>query len=380
MRSFPAARWALRRALVGLTASAFAGRATMQSGPKPDKESLDSLTYKEILRGQLAPPLPQLNAEFTKCGAVVFESGVAWQAGAYGSLWLRLGLGGQPTPSLSVLSSAVDEALERAKSSKPSGAAVYVGIHEFAMDPGTSGLLRSKGFRYHHFRQAPPAGKSFGVGSGWGAGEHVYYRWNGNPAHDMVPSYATSIEGVGGLILSPDETKVLLIWEYGNWKPISGAVDDGECSLNALKREAQEETGVQTDPAFQPVLVGGWQMARARDDRINDNFKAYVLRAASERFEVDGVEIAEARWFDVQQLLALYATAGHPDPLAARSIDDATLPEGRQRVGTNTLAWMKTYKEGGGLPMHIAVRPTGAEWLFFGSGHEKAAAAPRSKL
>ena len=49
----------------------------------------------------------------------------------------------------------------------------------------------------------------------------MYYRWNGDAAHDMVPAYSTSIEG-GGLVLSPDESKVLLIWEYGNWKPITG--------------------------------------------------------------------------------------------------------------------------------------------------------------
>ena len=41
----------------------------------------------------------------------------------------------------------------------------------------------------------------------------------------MVPCYATSIEGVGALVLSPDEKKVLLVWEYGNCKPLSGAVD-----------------------------------------------------------------------------------------------------------------------------------------------------------
>ena len=31
----------------------------------------------------------------------------------------------------------------------------------------------------------------------------------------MVPAYATSIEGVGALVLSPDEKRVLLVWEYG---------------------------------------------------------------------------------------------------------------------------------------------------------------------
>ena len=84
----------------------------------------------------------------------------------------------------------------------------------------------------------------------------MYYRWNGDAAHDMVPAYSTSIEGVGGLVLSPDESKVLLIWEYGNWKPITGAVDDGESALTACRREMREECGVQMDEAFAPVFVG----------------------------------------------------------------------------------------------------------------------------
>ncbi len=32
-----------------------------------------------------------------------------------------------------------------------------------------------------------------------------------------MPSYATSIEGGGMIVLSPDETKVLLVHELGRW-------------------------------------------------------------------------------------------------------------------------------------------------------------------
>ena len=274
----------LRRAVAGLAASAVAARTSgvhataagsATTANEGDGRSLlgAALSYKELFRGQLAPPLPSsADASSTESGPVVFDRGIGWQAGAYGSLWLRLGLGpGAAAPtSAEVLSPALDEALARTEGK----AAVYVGIQELALDPSVSSLLRQRGFRYHHFRHAPPEGKAFGVGGGgWRTGEHVYYRWNGDPSHDMVPAYCTSIEGVGGLVLSPDESKVLLIWEYGHWKPITGAVDDGESALGACRREMREEAGVAADASFRPVFVGGWQMARARDDRVNDNFK-----------------------------------------------------------------------------------------------------------
>lgn len=382
----------LRRAVAGLAASAVAARTSgvhataagsATTANEGDGRSLlgAALSYKELFRGQLAPPLPSsADASSTESGPVVFDRGIGWQAGAYGSLWLRLGLGpGAATPtSAEVLSPALDEALARTEGK----AAVYVGIQELALDPSVSSLLRQRGFRYHHFRHAPPEGKAFGVGGGgWRTGEHVYYRWNGDPSHDMVPAYCTSVEGVGGLVLSPDESKVLLIWEYGHWKPITGAVDDGESALGACRREMREEAGVAADASFRPVFVGGWQMARARDDRVNDNFKAFVLRAASEAFTVDQNEVSEARWFGVDQLRALYAANGRPPPSGARVVEDPTLPEGRRKVSVNGLAWLQTYCDGHGLSVDVIRRPgTDAEWTFIGGrGASKASGQPRQQ-
>jgi hypothetical protein len=38
--------------------------------------------------------------------------------------------------------------------------------------------------------------------------ELIYYRWSDPKRPDMVPPYATSIEGGGLIVLSPDESKV----------------------------------------------------------------------------------------------------------------------------------------------------------------------------
>ena len=35
------------------------------------------------------------------------------------------------------------------------------------------------------------------------------------------------------------------MWEYGNWKLVTGAVDEGESTIAGLGRELHEEVGAQ---------------------------------------------------------------------------------------------------------------------------------------
>ena len=117
--------------------------------------------------------------------------------------------------------------------------------------------------------------------------------------------------------------------------------------LDALAREVSEEVGVRLDASFAPVVVGGWQMCRARDNVINDNFRVFVVRAASEDFQLDmnevrmcppapiiptgaprssgaqpdpcpppPVQVSSACWFDAASLLRVFRGAGKPDPWA----------------------------------------------------------------
>ena len=363
------ARLVLRRAVAGLAASALAARSDLVHAQVSNEQSsmLSTLTFKEMFRGQLAPPMPEPGASETICGAVfTLTRGSAIRGGAYASL-LRLGVGDCTTPTAGTLSAAVDMALEHTAGR----AAVYVGIQELSLDPGTASLLRQRGFKYHHFRQAPPDGQLFGAGGGgWRTGEHVYYRWNGDAAHDMVPAYSTSIEGVGGLVLSPDESKVLLIWEYGNWKPITGAVDEGESSLIACEREMLEEVGITMDTLFSPIFVGGWQMARARRSRQRQ------LQGLCDPSGQRGVHPRrgrgfEARWFALSDLEALYAAHDRPSPAAVRFIEQPELPEGRRKVSTDALAWLHTYAQGRGLPVSTIQRPgTNAGGLSLGLAWE----------
>jgi len=389
-----AARAARRPLVVGV--ASVAGAALVRGGVEcyasadrssaasslPTADALDELQFKAKFRGQLSPELPPASASET---AVVRDaSGISWQRGAYGSWWLRLGGSvARGLPTVPQLNAALDEAIERGKVSK---VAVYVGVHELDAEPGVTALLRARGFKYHHFAPNEPQPKTDAGGSGYGVGEHIYYRWLGNPAHDMVPSYATSIEGVGALVLSPDEKKVLLIWEYGNWKPVSGAVDEGESILFTLAREASEEVDVKLDHSFAPVSVGGWQCARARDARINDNFHAFVVRAVNEELTLDDCEVSSARWFDTATLLDVYKAAGRPSPFDKRTVpappalaDALQLPDTQRKLGTNALQWLHLYTQGRGLPCTTQeAAPGRPEAVFIGSGPSTASRQTRA--
>ena len=226
----------LRPLAAGLAGSALAYRAhqsyssadpsALASSPPPTAalDALDHKAYDNGFRGQLMPELPKAGSNRTKNGPVVKDaSGISWQRGPYGSWWMRLGAAQSGMPTVPELSRALDIGCERAKDAK---SPLYVCVQELEAEPGVTALLRARGFGYHHFSPNEPPRKSPAGGSAQPMGEHVYYRWFGDPGHDMVPCYATSIEGVGALVLSPDEKKVLLVWEYGNWKPVSGAVDE----------------------------------------------------------------------------------------------------------------------------------------------------------
>ena len=318
-------------------------------------------------RGQLTPraPHPTDGAEY-----VAEESGIYWQRGPFQSWWLRLGVGGRMLPPYQTLVMALDEVFRRGEAAPNPGAAVYVGVQELACDSTLLGLLRARGFRFHHFHKSEADGAS----SDMRPGEFIYYRWMGDPTHDMVPSYSTSIEGVGAVCLSPDESKVLLIWEYGNWKPVTGAVDPAESKLDSLARELREEVGSKLDASFVPRYVGGWQLCAARDKLVNDNFSAFAVRAVSEQLTLDNTEVTAAHWFDCDHLLKLWRAEGSPEAgsqIVLSEADDhpslvGMVASGRVKVATNALQWLDAYKSGRTLPVRTQKQNEHSTWVRIG--------------
>lgn len=333
-RIFLARRLAAAGASVA-AGSALAARAhCMTDASHPE---LGHIKYSRSFVGELTPPRPAPGNDGTVCGPVAHGSdGVTWQGGPYGSWFLRLGCGVRATlPSAGQFGAALDSVTQLCSENK---SAAYVCVPEIAMQPFFTEQLQTRGYAYHHYVAA----------AGENPAEFIYYKWNGDPSHDMVPSYATSIEGVGGVLLSPDEKKVLLVWEYGNWKAPGGAVDLGESKLVALRREVGEEVGLKVDSDFAPVYLGGWHKSFARDRLISDNFSAFALRATSEAFTTDDTEITTARWFDAAELLASWRKQGG----GGSEYKVACLGEEfgeRRDVSTSALTWLQRYVEGSGM-------------------------------
>ena len=74
---------------------------------------------------------------------------------------------------------------------------MYVALSETSVDAAHVRCLLAKGFRFYHHRTSPE-----------GDDELVYYAWPDRPDYpDKVPPYATATEGVGAILLSPDEVR-----------------------------------------------------------------------------------------------------------------------------------------------------------------------------
>lgn len=250
----------------------------LTSDTRNDVLRVDQLLEDPTLYVQLTPTLP---ANAVGHSAVV-------QPGRYGSCWVRL----QRALPDSVLDALIDEALQARTG------AVYVCVPQMVLATPTGSanlaLVLSRAMRFHHYHSQ--------------TSEMIWYLW-ARDGEDMVPSYATSIEGGGVLVLSPDESQVLLVREYGRWGRCGGAVNVGESCLDAALREVVEETALEIDADFTPLLGLCYDQPKSRDGVINDHFMLFFVRAQHMQLEVDFEELEDARWFDRAELVAAWKIA-----------------------------------------------------------------------
>ncbi|CAD7927469.1 unnamed protein product [Amoebophrya sp. A25] len=231
--------------------------------------------------------------------------------------------------------------------------AMYIGLLEDALeDLQLIPTVRAQfGFQFHHAwnkRETEPPSDH----------ELLYYRWMGTEK-DRVPPFATTQGGIGALVLNPTQEKLLLVHEYGWWKPVTGMVGHNENKLGAAARECFEEVGVRVKTLPQlsagennstwggeyhpssppsavedkskgassttnaemhpsaisaatsssssssmktPVFCGGWQSGGQWDRHVNDEFSVFALTAESEEITVDGEEIKDARWVPIAKI------------------------------------------------------------------------------
>ena len=305
------------------------------------------------------PTAKQINERSTVTGTLSEHGGVILQKGPFGGVFMRAGCVPR-TPWHRLWETLKqytdhfvkqekkrleenDEARAKGGKDKPYVCkGIYICVSQGSMQAIDFKWLSRQGFRFHHYRKAghgtfpddpsspepirPPAGGNGSVHGGTKKvvvtkptddnhdnAEFVYYCWPGRPEHDRHPSYATSIEGVTGMALSSDETRVLLVWERGSWSTPGGAVEPGENKLDALAREMGEEVNLKLDlVGWGAEYLGGWQQSKARDNLINDNFSSFLVKAADDSFQVDESEITDADWFEWRHMLDTWRDAGKP--------------------------------------------------------------------
>lgn len=86
------------------------------------------------------------------------------------------------------------------------------------------------------------------------------------------------------------------------WESVGGSVTAGEDSLEGALREAQEEVGVELDPA------NGWLVSstvREHFQDIKDDW-LFVYDGKIDLAKATTDEVADARWMTVEEIRALY--------------------------------------------------------------------------
>jgi len=349
-----------------------------------DLKSLSWNAQKNAFDGRLVPPRPnpkELTNKVTPLGPLVVEGGIVLQGGPFGSVWLRVGcFKNVPWPTLGkYLKIYVQTCIEEERK-KPRPGALYCVVSMRAMQAVDFAWLSSMGFRFHHYRapghgdtdEPPPTVASGALGahmaepppSDQATAELVYYCWPADTP-DMVPTYSTSIEGVTGLILSRDETKLLMVWERKSWSTPGGAVNAGESKVDALEREVMEEVQLKVDRGWNGMrYLGGWQQQCARDNLINDNFSVFVVRCETEYMKPDGIEIKEAHWLPWKPILEAWRAAGKPTDKKVKlpnfsAVVGMDLAADRNVVGLNVLRWLETYELGKGFCVELKTEQQG---------------------
>ena len=108
------------------------------------------------------------------------------------------------------------------------------------------------------------------------------------------------------------------------WVAPGGAVDPDEQPQDAVVREVWEETGLLVEPTELRGVFGGpeYRVWYANGDEVGYMMAVYECRVIGGALRVDGVEIAEARYFTASELeevtLSRWARIVVPQMIATR--------------------------------------------------------------
>lgn len=120
-----------------------------------------------------------------------------------------------------------------------------------------------------------------------------------------IPSQFTHTVGGSALVLSPDLKRIFLVQEntaiYPDyWHPPGGKLEKQEFILEGIAREVFEETKIKGD-VFGPILFTESYPSVWKGSNL---YFLGLMVANSEEFQIDPVELADGRWFTLEDYVA----------------------------------------------------------------------------
>ena len=125
--------------------------------------------------------------------------------------------------------------------------------------------------------------------------------WGVEAAKRLLALGGVKTIGARIIVVSPDQHVLLVRLRYfAGWYLPGGGVDKGETPLQAARREVAEEVGL-LDPTLPCQLFGVYLNRREGRD---DYAVVYVMQAPGRHQPPPHFEVAEARWWALDQLPA----------------------------------------------------------------------------
>jgi len=87
----------------------------------------------------------------------------------------------------------------------------------------------------------------------------------------------------------------------GHWQPVTGGLEEGETQKEALRREIEEETGIE----HLLRVIEGLYYFEFSDPDLNKEYVYGVEVSPEEEVVLDGKEHSESRWCNIQDALQL---------------------------------------------------------------------------
>lgn len=127
-------------------------------------------------------------------------------------------------------------------------------------------------------------------------------RWLRSDIPNLIPYYAHTFVGVGGIVINEEKHQVLVVTEKirpQHWKFPGGYVDPQEGLDIAVRREILEETGIETE--FESVIV--FRHTPDRQFNCSDLYFVAKLKPLSFSIVKCDNELERCEWMDIDAFL-----------------------------------------------------------------------------